>query len=292
MTQLPNYNSPRALEEFLKAFDFGMQKKFGQNFLVNETIREFLIKALELDAAMSVWEIGPGLGAMTYRLVESGVDLTAFEIDRGFAGLLRTFFAEDSNFNLIEGDALKTWKEALKSQGKPDRFFGNLPYNVGARLIGDTIAENVIFDRMVVTVQKEVGQRMAARPSTSAYSSFSVLCQSRYNVKVLRDISPSAFWPQPNVKSAAVLLTKKESDECSNPKLFVSLLRGLFSARRKTIRNTCKSWLSSHAQESLRNLDVESVLSSAGLSPDLRPENLSVEDFIKLTEIFDTILKG
>ena len=243
----PDYNSPAELKQVLDANGFSMQKKFGQNFLINEDARRRLVDALELSEGTRVWEVGPGLGAMTSTILERGADLTVFEIDRGFASLISGFF-EDYNkggtFRIVEGDVMKTWKGQFEKAGQPDRFFGNLPYNIAATIIADTIENNVRFERCVFTVQKEVAQRMCAKPGTADYSSFSALCQWAYDVKPLLDLAGGNFWPKPNVESRAVVFTKKEDFPCcKNPQLFVKMQRALFSSRRKTVRNNLSQFL-------------------------------------------------
>ena len=146
----PDYNSPAELKQLLDAKGFSMQKKFGQNFLINEEARRRLVNALELTKGMKVWEVGPGLGAMTSTILERGAELTVFEIDRGFASLISGFFEDFTkigSFRIVEGDVMKTWKNQLQNAGLPDRFFGNLPYNIAATIIADTIENNVRFDR-------------------------------------------------------------------------------------------------------------------------------------------------
>ena len=174
----PDYNSPKALKEFLESQGLAMQKKFGQNFLVNEDARKKLIDTLEITDASKVWEIGPGLGCMTDEILSRGAELTVFEIDKGFAALIQQFFEDYSSkgkFSLVLGDVMKTWKGQLEKSGVPDRLFGNLPYNIAATIIADTIENNVRFDKCVFTVQKEVAQRMSAKCGSADYSSFSVL---------------------------------------------------------------------------------------------------------------------
>jgi 16S rRNA (adenine1518-N6/adenine1519-N6)-dimethyltransferase len=243
----PDYNSPAELKEILDKNGFSMQKKFGQNFLINEDARRRLVDALELSEGMKVWEVGPGLGAMTSMILEDGADLTVFEIDRGFASLIKGFFDDfekKGSFRIIEGDVLKTWKGQLKAAGQPDRFFGNLPYNIAATIIADTIENNLRFDRCVFTVQKEVAQRMCAKPGSQDYSSFSVLCQWAYDVKPLLDLAGGNFWPKPNVDSRAVVFTKKSDfPGCKNQEAFVKMQRALFSSRRKTVRNNLSQFL-------------------------------------------------
>ena len=181
-----DYNSPAALKAILDANGFSMQKKFGQNFLVNASARERIVRALELEGGMRVWEIGPGLGSMTKLLLDEGARVTAFEIDKGFMRLLSDFFKaeiEIGALTIARGDAVKTWKSVYEASGLPDRFFGNLPYSIAASLIADTIERGVRFDTAVVTVQKEVAERMTAKEGGSERSSFSVLCQWAYDIK-------------------------------------------------------------------------------------------------------------
>lgn len=282
MKQLPDYNAPSALAAVLDEHGFGMQKKFGQNFLINAHIRQELIAALGLTAGDTVWEVGPGLGAMTAILLEKGADLTVFEIDRGFIQLLQSYFGTHKTFHLIEGDVLKTWYTEYNRQA-PCFFFGNLPYNIAAKLIAATIEADCLFDKMVLTVQKEVGLRMTAAPHSDNYSSFSVLCQWGYDVSVIRDIAPAAFWPKPKVESRALCFTRKSSPlPVQNKRLFLTLVRGLFSARRKTVKNNLTTILATLGKHTV---SAELVLKKAEIAPQTRAESLTVYDFIRLSDI-------
>ena len=279
--RLPDYNAPSALAAVLDEHGFGMQKKFGQNFLINAHIRQELISALGLSAGDAVWEVGPGLGSMTSLLLESGADLTVFEIDRGFVQLLTSYFGSYHSFHLIEGDVLKTWKAEYQRHA-PKTFFGNLPYNIAAKLIAATIEAECFFDRMVITVQKEVGLRMTAAPGSADYSSFSVLCQWAYDVEPIRDIAPAAFWPKPNVESRALRFIKKQSPQpVRDARLFLSLVRGLFSSRRKTVKNNLSTILAARGK---KMLPAESLLKAAEINPAARAESLTVYDFIRLSD--------
>ena len=280
----PDYNSPAELKQVLDANGFSMQKKFGQNFLINEDARRRLVDALELTEDMKVWEVGPGLGAMTNTILERGADLTVFEIDRGFASLISGFFEDytkGGTFRIVEGDVMKTWKGQLKTAGQPDRFFGNLPYNIAATIIADTIENNVRFEKCVFTVQKEVAQRMCAKPGTADYSSFSALCQWAYDVKPLLDLAGGNFWPKPNVDSRAVVFTKKADFPCcQNPELFIKMQRALFSSRRKTVRNNLSQFL--------KNNDLAvSCLEKAGIDIMKRAEVLTLPELLKLSDVIE-----
>ncbi|MDD7612534.1 MAG: 16S rRNA (adenine(1518)-N(6)/adenine(1519)-N(6))-dimethyltransferase RsmA [Spirochaetales bacterium] len=280
----PDYNSPAELKQILDINGFSMQKKFGQNFLINSDARKKLIDTLEVDENTSVWEVGPGLGAMTCEILERNAKLTVFEIDRGFASLVSKYFeeyAKKEKFFLVEGDVLKTWKNHLEKTQIPDRFFGNLPYNIAATIIADTIENNVRFDRCVFTVQKEVAQRMTAKPGQSDYSSFSVLCQWAYDLQNVIDLSGGNFWPKPNVDSRAVLFTKKaDFPSCENPSLFIRMQRALFSSRRKTVRNNLSQFLQNNelAVECLNLADIDIMK---------RAEVLTIEQLLKLSDIIN-----
>lgn len=277
----PDYNSAKNLKEILDQNGFSMQKKFGQNFLINPDARKKLIDCLDINENTKVWEIGPGLGAMTSEILERGADLTVFEIDRGFISLISDFFkpyAEKNKFRIIEGDVLKNWKKELE-RGKPDRLFGNLPYNIAATIIADTIENNIRFDKCLFTVQKEVAQRMCAKAGSEDYSSFSVLCNWAYDIKPVLDLNGNNFWPKPNVDSRAVIMTPKEKFPCcKEPEHFCKLQRALFSSRRKNVRNNLTGFIKN-------NDKALEYLEKAQIDPTLRAEVLSIEQILHLSDI-------
>ena len=281
----PDYNSAAELKQVLDANGFSMQKKFGQNFLINQQARNKLIDALDVSEGTKVWEVGPGLGAMTSGLLEKGVDLTVFEIDRGFISLISQYFesySQKGSFRIVEGDVLKNWYGQTKDGSQlPQRFFGNLPYNIAASIVADTIEAGIRFEKCVFTVQKEVAVRMAAKAGDADYSSLSVLCNWAYDVKNLIDLSGSNFWPKPNVDSRAVIFTKKEDfPRCQNPKLFIKMQRALFSSRRKTVRNNLQGFLNNNEKTML-------CLKKAGIDPMLRAEVLTIEEMLKLSDVIN-----
>lgn len=277
----PDYNSAKNLKEILDQNGFSMQKKFGQNFLINPDARKKLIDCLDINKNTKVWEIGPGLGAMTSEILERGADLTVFEIDRGFISLISEFFkpySEKNKFRIIEGDVLKNWKKELE-KGKPDRLFGNLPYNIAATIIADTIENNIRFEKCLFTVQKEVAQRMCAKAGSEDYSSFSVLCNWAYDIKPVLDLNGNNFWPKPNVDSRAVIMTPKENFPCcKEPEHFCKLQRALFSSRRKNVRNNLTGFIKN-------NDKALEYLKKAQIDPTLRAEVLSIEQILHLSDI-------
>jgi len=289
-----NYNSSAALRSFLDQEGLGMRKKFGQNFLINPAVRQTLVEALNAQEGDEVWEIGPGLGAMTAMLLEKKLKVKAFEIDGGFIRILKCEFAEDKNFCLVEGDVMKTWKSNASvccdaAGGEPacnasPFLFGNLPYNIAAAFIADLIENGCLFRRMVVTVQKEVALRMTASSGSRDYSSFSVLCTSAYNVKSLTVIRPSSFYPQPNVDSMAVLLENKNAPP-PGP-VFFPLVRALFSSRRKTIKNNLSVFCASRFGNPALSARF---LQENALSGSERAEELMTEVFLSLAKSIENV---
>ena len=299
----PNYNSAASLRAFLEAHGLGMRKKFGQNFLINPAVRQALVDALDADS--DVWEIGPGLGAMTALLLEKGLSVRAFEIDPGFIRILKELFSGDTHdftgdthgstgdrhgsagdthvfFTLVEGDVLKTWP----SQPPSRYLLGNLPYNIAATLLAQLIEQERFFKRIVVTVQREVALRMAAAAGSPDYSSFSVLCSSAYRVQPLMVIKSASFYPRPNVDSQAVLLERRE-DALTVPSCFYPLVRQLFSSRRKTIKNNLTGFFASRNYHAKPAEAAAEALEACALNGSNRAEALTLDEFLALAKVID-----
>ncbi|MDP3178704.1 MAG: 16S rRNA (adenine(1518)-N(6)/adenine(1519)-N(6))-dimethyltransferase RsmA [Spirochaetaceae bacterium] len=253
-----------------------MSKRFGQNFLVNRTQRERIIAELRAKAGASVWEIGPGIGAMTALALEAGLVVTAFEIDHGFSRLLRHLFGSYPSFRLVEGDFLKTWKKTLEESGAPERIFGNLPYSAANAIVADLIEGGLVSTRMVFTVQKEAALRMAASPGSKDYSAFSVLCTSACKVRLAFDLGASSFWPAPRVTSSLAVLEPRREPVAADDRLgFSRFVRSVFLSRRKTLRNNAMAAGRNGAQ-------VAEALAARGIRPDVRAEALRPEELAAL----------
>jgi 16S rRNA (adenine1518-N6/adenine1519-N6)-dimethyltransferase len=275
-----------------------MRKNLGQNFLINGNARRKLLDALAIKPGDRVWEIGPGLGAMTAGLLERGAEVSAFELDRGFIAALEEFFGGQRGFNLIPGDVFKTWPSARAAAGRETGaaplLLGNLPYNIAAALLADFIEKNCFFTRMVVTVQREVARRMSAKPGTAEYSSFSVLCASAYAITPLMVLKGASFYPAPKVDSQGVRLDlRSDIDPSGYPPAFTSLVRSLFSSRRKTIKNNLQHYLDSRmpAGRGGQDLTLE-LLEKTGINPAERAENLGLEEFSALAALLDRPQSG
>ncbi len=279
-----NYNSPNDIRDFLDSYGFSPQKKFGQNFLIAEDVRRKIISILQIPENSRIWEIGPGMGAMTSHVFEkigNSGELDVFEIDRGFIRMLTDLYGDRDNFRIVEGDMIKTWKEFYRENGKPDRIFGNLPYNAASAMISSLIENDAVPEKMVFTVQKEVGQRMAAGPGNKDFSSFSVLCQFACDVVFEEEVRGGAFYPVPEVISAIVSMKPhKRFDYLEDKSGFFKFLRTLFISRRKTIFNNLKGYGKETVLSALADEEIEKTI---------RAETLSVE---KIVSLYDRLRKS
>ncbi len=275
----------------MAAEGLAMSKRFGQNFLVNREQRERVLEEIKAEPGMSVWEIGPGIGAMTALALEAGLRVTAFEIDHGFSRLLQRLFGANPSFKLVEGDFLATWKQELETSGPPDRIFGNLPYSAANAMVASLIEGNLVPPRMIFTVQKEAALRMVAVPGTKDYSSYSVLCTSACKSKLAFDLGASSFWPAPRVTSTVVrMLPRRDPVAAGDRAGFSSFVRAGFASRRKTLRNTLRA-ASAALGPSLGRGDgaglegaLDEVLARLGIRPDVRAEALRPEELAAVYE--------
>ena len=245
------------------------RKRFGQNFLVDQGLIGKIIRRIDPQPGEQVIEIGPGRGALTDQLVATGCDLTLVEIDRNLASLLAGRYP---GTRLITKDILKTNLPSLVSGGRV-RIIGNLPYNISTPLLFKLFHHLELISDMHLMLQLEVVDRMTAQPSTRSYGRLSVMTQLYCHAEKLFGVPPESFNPRPKVQSAIIRLEPREEAIKVNAALIKHILTQAFSSRRKTIRNALKGLVS------------ESELESLGLSPTLRPENLSVEDYIACTNL-------
>jgi 16S rRNA (adenine1518-N6/adenine1519-N6)-dimethyltransferase len=275
-----NPDSPSEIRAVLEERGLALKKRWGQNFLINRRARERLVALLEIQGNQTVWEIGPGLGSMTGLLTERAAHVLAFEVDHGLCRFLRETFGGTPSFTLVPGDFLETWKSAVSQHGPPDRLLGNLPYRTASLMIADLIEGGLRPRVVVVTVQRELAERMASGPGTKSYSSFSVLCQSCFHVTDRGNLQPGSFYPVPEVVSSIVEMRPKE-DAPDARTLFVlsALCRGLFSSRRKTIRNNLSSGM---LGPDLPADAVKTALAGEGIDLGSRAEQISPEIFLKL----------
>ena len=278
-----DYSSISSITRLLEDNGLGMTKKFGQNFLVSMSALDRITALSGACDGKRVWEVGPGIGALTTKLLESGADVTAFEIDHGFCRILREqAYVDVPNFTLVEGDALKTWKQVWAEQGKPDIICANLPYNVGSVFIASVIESRCIPQTMVFTLQSEVVDRICAKQGDEAFSGFSILTGIDYENSEAFKLKSGCFFPPPNVDSSVVVMRKRETPLVpdSEAKDFLELVRVLFAQRRKTVKNNLKATAKSSA-------DIDRALSECGISPTERAERLGIDQILALKRSLD-----
>ncbi|MCX8012666.1 MAG: 16S rRNA (adenine(1518)-N(6)/adenine(1519)-N(6))-dimethyltransferase RsmA, partial [Rectinema sp.] len=278
-----NYDSPASIRQVMEQAGLAASKRFGQNFLIDRSVRTRIADALETSPGMLVWEIGPGIGAMTGLMLGRGARLVAFEIDYGFVRFLRELYGTHPDFTVVEGDMLKTWRS---QPDKPDRIFGNLPYNAAFPIIADLLERDCVPPVMVFTLQKEAAHRLVARPGTKDYSSLSILCASVCQARILFDIGASSFWPQPRVTSSVVKLVPSSSPvPVEFRRDFSRFVRAAFSTRRKTLRNALQVW--AHAQfpglsDNAFSARLAQALADLGKPPESRAEALGPAELFQL----------
>jgi 16S rRNA (adenine1518-N6/adenine1519-N6)-dimethyltransferase len=250
------------------------RKRFGQHFLVDSYAVDEIIRATDPHPGEHIIEIGPGEGVLTGQLVASGAELLAIEIDRDLVVKLTRRFAQAPNFRLHSGDVLKFDFGALPAAPGGWKVVGNLPYNISTPLIMLLLAHTQTFGRMVVMVQREVAERMAAVEGTHNYGRLSVMVQRRCSVRSILDIGPDSFRPPPKVDSSVVELVPHGGHLDEDFERWLSdVVRFAFSARRKTVANAMRGQIDPAA------------FATAGIDPGARAEQLSVADFVRLAEV-------
>ncbi len=274
MTQPPH---PRAL---LARRGLRPRKRFGQNFLLDAgaALRIAKLCVAGAQAPPRVLEIGAGTGVLTRALLACGADLTALEIDPQLVDILRS--SDDvRDARILHADALE-FDYAAWSQGRPWRVAGNLPYNVATPLIVKLAEMDAGPQSLTVTIQKDVAERLAARPATAAYGSLSIAVQYAMSVDLAFTLAPKAFYPEPKVTSAVVHLTRRETPPVTTRDLalFRKVVRAAFAYRRKTLVNTLSLALEISHERAAR------AVAASNLSPELRGERLDIADFARLAD--------
>lgn len=258
-----DYDSPNALQQFFKTLNIAPRKFFGQNFLINRGVREKIVSALNLTPEDTLWEIGPGLGAMTTLVIDKVADLKAFEVDHAYQQILQNFFGNRPNFSLIPGDVLKTFQEE-RVTGKI-KVLGNLPYNIAGAIIQQFLCQPISV--AVLMVQKEMAQRMISAPRQKCYSSFSVWTQCHFDIQNHGVVRPNSFYPAPRVDSSIVSLKPRPDISPGMTTMLDTLLRAAFGSRRKTLRNNFLQTVATRLKNiPLRDLEEACEKSSIRLS--------------------------
>lgn len=269
--------SPVKFKEKMDKYGFNLKKMFGQNFIIDENIINNIITKSGVDKDTLVIEIGPGAGSLTYKLSEYSKNVLCYEIDTALKELLSDNLNGCSNVEIIYKDFLKAdvLSDIKKYDYKKLYVVANLPYYITTPIIIKFIEENIPVDKLVVMVQKEVGDRFKAIPGTKDYNSLSIYLNYYFDVKKILDVSKNVFIPKPNVDSIVVEFSKKiERPKLNDEELFFKLVRDSFTQKRKNLRNNLKAYNLEKIEETLKkyNYDLTS-----------RAEQLPIEVFVDIS---------
>jgi len=251
------------------------RKRFGQNFLHDDNVIRNIVKSIRPKVGENIVEIGPGMGAITEQLLDATEGfLNVVELDRDLIPGLKVKFFNQPGFKVHEADALQFDFEQLKTDERPLRIVGNLPYNISTPLIFHLLSYAGTVKDMHFMLQKEVVQRMAAGPGENNYGRLSIMAQYFCDVQHLFDVGPESFHPAPKVDSAIVRLVPYETlpHPVKDHRTLENVVRTSFSMRRKTLRNNLKKVISSEQLEIL------------GIDPSLRPERLGLAEFVAISD--------
>lgn len=275
--------TPIRTRAILEKYGFSFKKSLGQNFLVDLNILEKIVRAAELTPESGVIEIGPGIGSLTEQLLRNSGKVVAFEIDKRLIPILEETLAPYPNKKIVNQDILKANVQAViekEFQGFQDLMVvANLPYYVTTPIIMKLLEEKLPIRGMVVMLQKEVAERMAAKPSTKEYGSLSIAVQYYTEAELVMTVPKTVFIPQPNVDSAVVRLTvrKEPPVQVNDEAFFFQVIKTCFAQRRKTLLNNLTNHFGKEKKES-----VLVALRGAEIDPAARGEALSIEQFARL----------
>lgn len=256
------------------------RKRFGQNFLTDSTVLHNIALAIAPKANQHIIEIGPGQGALTEYLLKHPISLDVIELDRDLVALLTEKYKHTNNITIHSGDALNFDYNTLQTSEKKLRIVGNLPYNISSPLLFKLFDHLDIIEDMLFLLQKEVVDRLTAEVNTKHYGRLSIMSHYFCDSYKVLDIKPSSFYPAPKVNSAFIHMIPIERPlKAQNFKHFSDTVRQAFCYRRKMISN------------SLKDIITPTELEKLGINPNARPQELSIDDYIRISNHLDSTLK-
>ena len=276
----PIIASPLVTNHILHRFKLRADKKLGQNFLIDENIVRNIVAAAELSDKDTVLEVGPGIGTLTQGLAESGASVVAVELDKRLLPVLDTTLEGYDNVRIVNGDILQV--DIMQTVGVDEfKVCANLPYYITTPIIFALLEKRLPMERLVAMVQKEVAERMAAKPGGKDYGALSVAIQYYTEPEIAFIVPPSSFIPAPSVDSAVIVCKRREKPpvEVCDEALFFRVVKAAFSLRRKMLNNSLKNM-------GIKGEQVAKWLELAGVDGKRRAETLSLEDFAALTNTF------
>lgn len=283
------------LMDLFKRHGFNPRNEFGQNFLIDGNLVEYIASQGRLTKKDVVLEIGTGTGGLTGFLADKAGHVVSVEIDRNMYGLASSVLQDRDNVTLLNMDALRNKNnfdekvlETIQTllDEEPERrlkLVANLPYNVATPIVSNLVATDLPWSSIVVTIQLELGQRMAAKPGQSTYGALSVWLQSQARVRILKRVQPTVFWPRPKVVSAIVQLSPAPEwrKRIDNREFFHDFLRRLFQQRRKLLRGVVASMY----RKQLGKPEIDAMLAELKIPEQERAERLKVPQLVKLANL-------
>ena len=283
----PYLGNPKYTIEVLQKYHFVFQKRFGQNFLIDTHVLEKIIEASKITKDDFVLEIGPGIGTMTQYLAEAAREVVAVEIDKTLIPILENDTLKDwDNVTVINEDILKVDIAALaqeKNGGKPIKVVANLPYYITTPIIMGLFENHVPISSITIMVQKEVADRMLVGPGTIDYGALSVAVLYYAEPYIVANVPPNCFIPRPAVGSAVIRLTRYQEKpvKVNDASFMFKIIRASFNQRRKTLQNG----LYNSSELRIPKEKTVAALEEMGLTPTIRGEKLSLEEFAQLSDI-------
>lgn len=266
-------------QELVKKYNFKFTKSLGQNFLVDDSVLSDIVDGAEVNNEDFIIEIGPGVGTLTAQLLIKAKKVTAIELDNDLIPILEKELGDNENFNLIHKDALKVDFNELIGDEKSVKLVANLPYYVTTPIILKLLKDGYNFKSLTIMIQKEVAERINAKPDCKEYGALSVLVQYYCDTSIVRRVAPTSFIPRPKVESIVIKLDRldKPRVKTKDVKLMFELVRAGFNMRRKTLWNATKTL-------KVNKEKLEEAFKKSGIDPKRRAETLTVQEFATLAD--------
>ncbi len=279
-------SNPEVVRYIVNRFGLRMNKKLGQNFLIRHAVVDDIAAAASLAPGDPVLEIGPGIGTLTQALAETGAAVTAVELDDRLLPVLDKTLEHYDNVRVVHGDILRVDIEDIM-QHQPFTVCANLPYYITTPIIMKLLEQKLPIKKIVVMVQKEVAERMTARPGSKIYGALSVSVQYYTQPQMLFDISPRCFMPAPEVTSAVVSMDVRQEPPVAllEEKRFFQVVKAAFSQRRKTFSNTLKA-------AGLDKETIAAILTACRIEGSRRGETLSLDEFANVANAWSRIVNA
>ena len=296
MAELPSIPTLtlKKMWEYLRKYKISPHKKLGQNFLIDNNIKTIIVNALNLEREEAIFEIGTGLGGLTLPLIPLAKHVFSIERDTRFKPILDDILSPYNDKvtviyeNVLTFDLAQFLKQKKEEGFHIEKLIGNLPYSISFPLLKKIIEMRNLLKVAVIVVQKEVADKMLAKPGSKEYGLLSVLFSYYTRTEKIRLIKPDVFFPKPKIESMITRIHFLEEPKIKviDEKLFFDIVHAIFQYRRKSLRNALKSYFGTCLPAS----SLEEVLEEAGINPDQRGEALPLEEFPRLTKVLKDIM--